>query len=59
MASDVWRSTIEQFFPGGGWIRLQRETLDRLQAFRGQRAAVSWDEAIDQLLAHVAQGEPA
>jgi len=46
----LWQTTMDQFFPGGGWLRLQRETLDRLQAFRGRQALVTWDEAIDLLL---------
>jgi hypothetical protein len=54
LPSEVWRATMERFFPGGGWVRLQRETIDRLQAFRGRQAVVTWDEAIDQLL-HAAQ----
>ena len=41
---------MEQFFPGGGWIRLQRDTIDRLQEFRGRQAQVTWDEAIAVLL---------
>jgi hypothetical protein len=46
----VWHDAMERFFPGGGWLRLSRETIDRLQAFRGRNAVVSWDEAIDLLL---------
>ncbi|HEX4347831.1 MAG TPA: DUF6084 family protein [Vicinamibacterales bacterium] len=51
MPTCVWRAAMDQFFPGGGWIRLDRETIDRLQAFRGRQAVVSWDEAITLLLA--------
>jgi hypothetical protein len=50
MPATVWRAAMDQFFPGGGWLRLQRETIDRLQAFRGEQAVVSWDEAIALLL---------
>jgi hypothetical protein len=50
MRASVWHAAMDQFFPGGGWIRVQRETLDRLQAFRGRHAIVNWDEAIDRLL---------
>ena len=46
----VWQSAMDQVFPGGGWLRLQRETIDQLQAFRGRQAVVSWDEAIGLLL---------
>lgn len=50
----TWHEAMDTFFPGGGWIRLQRDTLDRLQAFRGSQAVITWDEAIDVLL----QGAP-
>jgi Family of unknown function (DUF6084) len=50
MPATVWRDAMDRFFPGGGWVRLQRETIDRLQAFRGRHAVVTWDEAIDLLL---------
>jgi hypothetical protein len=52
MPVQVWQSTMDQFFPGGGWLRVRRDTIDRLQAFRGRRAVVTWDEAIDLLLQH-------
>ena len=50
MPARVWQAAMDQFFPGGGWLRLQRDTLDRLQAFRGREAVVTWDDAIDRLL---------
>ena len=50
MPAPIWHAAMDQFFPGGGWLRLRRDTIDRLQAFRGRRAVVSWDEAIDLLL---------
>jgi len=58
MPSAVWQTTMDQFFPGGGWLRLQRETLDRLQAFRGRQALVTWDEAIDLLLQTAVSRQP-
>ncbi len=53
MPARVWHDAMDQFFPGGGWVRLRRETLDRLQAFRGRQALVGWDDAIDRLLERV------
>ncbi len=54
LPSSVWTDTMRRFFPGGGWLRLQRDTIDRLQAFRGRHAVVTWDEAIELLLQQAA-----
>lgn len=59
MATAVWRDAMDGFFPGGGWIRLQSETIDRLQAFRGRHAVVSWDEAIARLMEPATTEHPA
>jgi hypothetical protein len=55
----VWRATMDQFFPGGGWLRLRRHTIDRLQSFKGRSALPSWDETIEALLERVPENQPA
>ncbi len=45
----VWRETMERYFPGGGWLRLDRATIDRLQRYRTEQAAPTWDQAVDAL----------
>jgi hypothetical protein len=46
----VWRDVMDRYFPGSGWLRLQRDTLDRLQRFKARRALPTWDDAVEQLL---------
>ncbi|MEV6397039.1 DUF6084 family protein [Streptomyces sp. NPDC051907] len=46
----AWREAIEQHFPGCGWIRLDREALDALLAFRSRRALPSWEATVAALL---------
>lgn len=46
----VWRELMDHYFPGTGWLRLRRETLDGLQAFKHSRALPTWDETITTLL---------
>ncbi|HEU4347623.1 MAG TPA: DUF6084 family protein [Actinoplanes sp.] len=46
----VWRSTMDQFFPNSGWIRLDRETLDALARYRSARGLTSWEQTIAALL---------
>jgi hypothetical protein len=44
------RRAMDRFFPGSAWIRISRDTFDRLWALRSRRALPTWDHAIDQLL---------
>jgi hypothetical protein len=46
----TWRATKDAYFPGGGWLRLQRHTLDALMNFKAERALSSWDETIAALI---------
>jgi hypothetical protein len=46
----VWRQMIEQYFPGTGWIRLDREMLDALAVVRARRGHVSWEETLRSLI---------
>ena len=46
----VWRAAIDRHFPGAAWLRLGRESFDRLFAYKARHAFQSWDAAIDTLL---------
>jgi hypothetical protein len=46
----VWRSTIDHHFPGSAWLRLDRETHDRLVAYKSRRALPTWGAVLDELL---------
>ncbi|MGH3796041.1 MAG: DUF6084 family protein [Pseudonocardiaceae bacterium] len=41
-----WREMMDMHFPGGGWLRLQRETIDALAEFRTARTLPTWDDTI-------------
>ncbi len=46
----VWRETMDRWFAGTVWVRLRRETFDRLQGHKSRNALTSWDETLDSLL---------
>jgi hypothetical protein len=46
----VWRATMDAHFPGSAWLRLDRETHDRLVAYKSRRALPTWAEVVDELL---------
>jgi hypothetical protein len=51
MAVSVWRDLIQQHFPNTGWVRLDRDTIDGLAAYRSARGLLGFDDAINSLLA--------
>jgi hypothetical protein len=46
----VWRGTIDAHYPGGGWIRLQRETLEALAQRKAERGLHTFDDTVRELL---------
>ena len=46
----LWRDMMDLYFPGTGWLRLRRESLDALQRYKSQRALLTWDETFERLL---------
>jgi Family of unknown function (DUF6084) len=50
MPVEVWRRTIDAHYPGGGWIRLQRETLEALGRVKAERGLHSFDDTVRDLL---------
>jgi len=55
----LWREMIEQHFPGCGWLRLPRATMDALLGFRSRRALPSWEATIETLLREAGDTAPA
>ncbi|MFF8293311.1 DUF6084 family protein [Streptomyces sp. NPDC016309] len=50
MPVKTWREMVDQHFPGSGWIRLPRDTMDALLAHRSRRALPSWEATVEALL---------
>jgi hypothetical protein len=49
---------MDRFYPGSGWLKLSRSTLDELLRFKARRAVSSWDQVVDILLAESKASEP-
>jgi Family of unknown function (DUF6084) len=50
MPVSVWRDLIQQHFPNTGWLRLDRDTIEALAAYRSTRGLLSLDDAVTSLL---------
>ncbi|MFD7436239.1 DUF6084 family protein [Streptomyces sp. NPDC059861] len=58
MPVKTWREMVEQHFPGSGWIRLPRDTMDALVAYRSRRALPSWQETVEALMTAAGERTP-
>jgi hypothetical protein len=47
----VWKETMERYFRGTAWLRLRKESFDRLATYKSRNALATWDDALDALLA--------
>ncbi|MFF7077042.1 DUF6084 family protein [Streptomyces lavendulae] len=59
MPAAVWREMVEQHFPGCGWLRLPRDTMAELLAYRSRHALASWEATVRALLDSAAGAAPA
>ena len=46
---------MERYFRGTAWLRLRKESFDRLAAYKSRHALPSWEAALDALLAEDAR----
>lgn len=46
----VWRELMDAYFPGSGWMRLRKETLDALMLVKARRALATWDDVVVAIL---------
>lgn len=47
---ETWRSLVDLHWPGSGWVRLSRDTIDALQAYKSEHAIATWDQVVASLL---------
>jgi Family of unknown function (DUF6084) len=47
----MWTAAMDLHHPGTGWLRLRRDTIDALGAYKSRRALPTWDAAVVDLLA--------
>jgi hypothetical protein len=46
----VWKDLMQRYFGDSAWLRLRKDTFDRLWAYKASRALPTWEDALDALL---------
>jgi hypothetical protein len=59
MPVHVWHDVMGLYFPNTAWVRLRKDTFDRLYTYRARRGLPTWEAALDRLLDRNEEQEPA
>ena len=51
MPVSVWHDLVAAHFPNSGWVRLSRDTLEALAAYKSGHGMLGFDDAVTHLLA--------
>ena len=46
----LWREMMDTYFPNSAWLRLHKDTFDRLYDYRSRNALLTWDRTLESLL---------
>jgi len=52
----IWHGLMGRYFPHSAWLRLDRDTFDRLYGFKARNTYPTWEGAIEALLRAAEQG---
>ncbi|HEU4982572.1 MAG TPA: DUF6084 family protein [Acidobacteriaceae bacterium] len=55
---ETWRQAIDAHYPESAWLRLPRETFDRLYRYKVRCGIPMWPQVLDQLLDAAGQNDP-
>jgi hypothetical protein len=46
----IWQSTMDYYYPGTAWLRLDRDVFDELYRYKRQNGFASWEDALRSML---------
>jgi hypothetical protein len=49
----VWKAMIDLYYPNSAWLYLQRDIFDRLYRYKLRNGLLTWEQALERLLAAV------
>lgn len=55
----VWKDVMGLYFPNSAWLRIHKETFDRLHGYRARNALPTWEATLESLLAASEQRDQA
>lgn len=50
LPATVWHDMMNHYFPNSAWLRLRRDTFERLYEYKRVHGLATWEEALERLL---------
>jgi hypothetical protein len=47
---ETWREMMDHYFPNTAWLRIRKDTFDRLYDYRSRHALLTWERTLESLL---------
>jgi hypothetical protein len=47
---ETWREMMDHYFPNTAWLRIHKDTFDRLYDYRSRHALLTWERTLESLL---------
>jgi hypothetical protein len=47
---ETWREMMDHYFPNSAWLRIRKDTFDRLYEYRSRHALLTWERTLESLL---------
>lgn len=57
MPVSLWKAAMAHYFPNSAWLRIHKDTFDRLYGYRARRGLPTWEAALEELLRESEEGE--
>lgn len=50
MPVKLWQEMMDHYFPNSAWLRIHRDSFDRLNEYKVRKGLLSWEAALDSLM---------
>jgi hypothetical protein len=54
----TWKALMDAYYPNSAWLCLRKDVFEQLDQYRSRRGLVSWEQAIEGLLAAAEEAVP-
>lgn len=54
----VWQAMMDHYYPDSAWLRISRDTFDRIYRYKREKGLPTWEQAVDGVLEDQQEAPP-